>query len=144
MSQPMDETLVDPVERIRILATEDGQYLPEAFFFVSDAIRHTVEWIKERSLEEDATGGPRGGEGEFHVSGRELLSGIRRLAYERWGQLAPVVFRRWGVTRTEDFGRIVFLMVEDPVLGWKKRESDRLEDFAGGYDFRTAFSGWEG
>ena len=133
--------LKDQEKRIRELAEKDGRYAPEAFFFVTEAVGHTVYWIRNGELPEQ-NNGPRGdqSQGVFHVSGQELLAGIRKLAYERWGALAPQVLRRWGVKRCEDFGEIVFAMVEDEKMQWRKRDCDRREDFANGFDFDTAFA----
>ena len=73
------------------------------------------------------------------MSGKELLEGIREYAAQQFGPLAPTVFRSWGVRRTEDFGEIVFNLVESGLLG--KTESDSREDFADGFDFDQAFDG---
>src|SRR5262245_21173006 len=62
-----------------------------------------------------------------HVSGGELLEAIRRLLHERYGVLAADVLEAWGVRRTEDFGDIVFRLVESGFLS--KTEDDRPEDF---------------
>ena len=43
----------------------------------------------------------------------------------------------WGVNQCVDFGHLVFNLVQQGVLG--KTDEDRLEDFAGGYDFDEAF-----
>ena len=51
--------------------------------------------------------------------------------------MAATVFKEWGITKTEDFGKIVFLLVESGKLG--KTEDDKVEDFADGYDFEKAF-----
>ena len=48
-----------------------------------------------------------------------------------------------GRSLTRDFGEIVFLMVEDEELDWKKQEKDSREDFANGFDFDTAFTTFE-
>ena len=74
---------------------------------------------------------------ERHLSGRELLEGIRALALDMFGPLAPLVFRHWGVHTTDDWGEIVFLLVEQGVL--KRTEEDSRTDFAGVYDFSVAF-----
>lgn len=135
-------TARDHLDNIHALAERDGRYSPDAFLFVSEAVGKTADWIKKnviQPLDRDE----RRGEGEtYHVSGQELLLGIRRLAGERWGQMAPTVFHLWGVHSTEDFGEIVFLMVEDPAMQWRKRECDTREDFANGFSFETAFSDW--
>ena len=51
--------------------------------------------------------------------------------------MARTVLNRWGLRRTEDFGEIVFQLVDKGILG--KTEEDKLQDFAGGYDFDEAF-----
>ncbi|MBP5232236.1 MAG: hypothetical protein J6333_02395 [Planctomycetes bacterium] len=130
--------LKEQLEHMRKLAAADGRYRAEAFVFVSEAIAYTVEAIRHGKIP-PAPGGSRGEGDMFHVSGRELLEGIRLLAKERWGELAPLVLRHWGVRRTEDFGEIVFCMVEDPDMAWSKRDCDTRDDFRDGFDFDTAF-----
>ena len=74
---------------------------------------------------------------EFHISGRELLEGIRALAAKQFGYMAKSVFETWGVKSTEDFGRIVFHLVDAEMM--RKTEDDSLDDFRDGFDFGTAF-----
>jgi uncharacterized repeat protein (TIGR04138 family) len=47
------------------------------------------------------------------------------------------MLEEWGVHSCEDFGAIVFNMIEFKVAS--KTESDSLADFKGGYDFYDAF-----
>ena len=103
------------------VAQKYAAYKPNAYRFTLDAVGFTV-----RALEENR-----------HVSGNELLDGIRRLALDRFGPMAKTVFEQWGVTRTEDFGAIVFQLVDEGLLG--KTEQDKMSDFARGYDFHDAF-----
>ena len=124
---------------IQKIALDDGHYAPEAFLFVSEAIAHTVDWIRKGEIQPQDVGSNRGESDEFHVSGHELLKGLRRLAHERWGSMARTVLATWGVHRTEDFGRIVFLMVENEEMQWRKRDCDSEADFADGFDFAEAF-----
>lgn len=143
----MDEPMTPEEVRARVgrIAGEDGRYAPEAFFFVNDVVGRTVEWLQKGEMTPKDAGGGRGeGECNFHISGQELLEGMRRLARERWGCMARRVLEHWGVSRTEDVGEIVFMMVEDEKLQWKRRETDTREDFARGYDFAAAFDSWEG
>jgi len=51
--------------------------------------------------------------------------------------MARLLLESWGVTRTEDIGELVFLLVENGI--WGKTELDSREDFRGGYDFKEAF-----
>ena len=75
--------------------------------------------------------------GEAHVSGAELLDAIRRLAIERFGLLTRDVLQSWGVRSTEDFGEIVFNLVDEGLLF--KNDEDRREDFRQVFSFDEAF-----
>lgn len=108
----------------RILA-RDHRYKRGAYAFVAEAVTLTAAGVAEEE------GGRR------HVSGRELLEGIRRAALEQYGPLALNVLRDWGVTRTEDFGNVVFNMVRNGLLG--ASDEDTPEEFANGYNFDEAF-----
>ena len=72
-----------------------------------------------------------------HVTGQELLDGIRWLAKREFGPMAKTVFESWGVSKTGDFGDIVFSLVEEGILG--KNDRDSKEDFKDVYDFDDAF-----
>jgi uncharacterized repeat protein (TIGR04138 family) len=113
------------VEQIR---KEDPRFDKGAYFFVRQALDHTLKGMKK-----DAAARAGG----VHVSGQQLLEGIREFALEQYGPMVFALLEGWGLRRCEDFGDIVFHLVEYKVLG--KTEQDRREDFAGGYDFREAF-----
>jgi uncharacterized repeat protein (TIGR04138 family) len=70
---------------------------------------------------------------ERHVTGQEVLAGLRVHALELFGPLGKAVWSSWGVHATLDWGRIVFLLVENGHL--KRQESDTIEDFRAGFDF---------
>lgn len=112
---------IDYENAILDVAQKHGRYKPNAYRFTLDAVHHTVGHLKEVR----------------HVSGGELLGGIRELAVARFGPMAKTVFEQWGIGSTEDFGAIVFHLVDQGLLG--KTESDKLSDFARGYDFDEAF-----
>jgi len=80
----------------------------------------------------DKLGGPQAL--NRHVSGQQLCWGLRDLALEKWGLMASAVLRKWRIYSTEDFGRIVFALVEAGHL--QKRP---FEDFKNVYDFHEAF-----
>lgn len=72
-----------------------------------------------------------------NVSGQDLCWALRDFALKRWGMLADLVLRQWGVRNTDAFGHIVFALVEN---GFMQKEShDQPSDFASVYDFSTAF-----
>ncbi len=72
-----------------------------------------------------------------HVSGQQLLEGVREFALAQFGPMVLTVFEYWGVTRCEDFGVIVYDLIEAGLLS--KSETDSIEDFSGAYSFRDAF-----
>lgn len=105
-------------------------YHHHAYLFIKDALAATQELLRRKPA-----GGPD--DESAHISGRELLEGIRVLASRQFGMLAPSVFAAWGVHSTRDFGRIVFELVE---LGELRRtESDHISDFDDVYSFEDAF-----
>lgn len=110
------------LEKIEKVVEENKPYTLDAFKFVLDALHETVSALDQ----------PR------HVSGRELLDGIRTYALKCYGPLAKTVLNYWGIRETEDFGRIVFLLVDIGLL--RKQPEDKIEDFRGVYDFQEAFS----
>lgn len=100
---------------------KDARYTPEAYLFVRDGLDHTV-----RKLET-----PR------HVSGQELLAGMREYALKEFGPVAKRVLSEWGINECIDFGHIVFNLVGEGLLG--KTDHDSIRDFMNGYDFHDAF-----
>ena len=64
--------------------------------------------------------------------------GLRDLAISRWGLLAHTVLNHWNVTTTDDFGRIVFALVENGFM--QKEENDTADDFRSVFEFDEAFS----
>lgn len=116
----------DILMRIR---AEDDRYHERAFLFVLAAIEYLQTQLEVRR----------------HVSGIELSWACRDFAIRQFGLLATPVLEFWGVRRTEDFGRIVYILVRTGLLS--TQPNDREEDFAGVFDFDAAFGGpyaWEG
>ena len=114
---------------LRALVKEDPRYAYGAYEFVFEALGHT-----QHELGRDSDELPMR---ERHVSGRQLLEGIRELALERFGLMAMTVLRQWGIQSTADFGEIVFNLVANDLL--KKTDEDRREDFRDVFDFEEAF-----
>ena len=108
-------------DKIQGLRRRDRRYSRNAYYFVLDALDWT---IAELGRDEKA------GE-ERHVGGRELLLGIKEYASLQFGPMAPLVFERWGVRRSSDFGEVVFNLVDASdfreTFAQKHRESlDRI------------------
>lgn len=113
-----------------------GGFSPLAFQFIRDGLGHTVAMVHG----EDAASTLSDEEDESrHVSGRDLCHGLRDYALRRYGLLAKTVLNHWGVTQTEDFGKIVFALVDAGLL--RKTDDDTIEDFRGVFDFDDEFRG---
>lgn len=112
---------MDFAKGVTELAKHDDRYAREAYFFVSESLSFTQKMLDRKG----------------HVTGHELLEGMKRYALGEFGYMARVVLEAWGINRTEDVGKIVFNMVNHSLLG--KTETDTLEDFEDGYDFKKVF-----
>jgi len=122
------------------LRREAARFPDGAFVFVQEGLAHTVRSVHgpgamdAQTLDEDGgqTAGP-----SRHVTGRDLCMGIREMAMERYGQLAPTVLGRWGIRKTEDFGTLVYAMIDRGDM--RCNEDDTLVDFKNVYAFDDAF-----
>jgi len=113
-------------QALATIQAKDPRYHREAYLFVREALEHTQKTIARN---------PRGR--IRHVTGQELLAGIRDFALQQFGPMTKTVLEEWGMRRCEDFGEIVFNM---SAVGWlAKTSKDSRADFAGGYDFDDAF-----
>ena len=113
--------LTETWKKIEEITARDGRYKANAYSFVMAALEQAIGRLSSVR----------------HVSGRELLEGIRETGIEQFGPMAKEVFNFWGVYATEDFGNIVFNLIDSGLLS--KTDSDRLEDFIDVYDFETVF-----
>lgn len=112
--------------KVEQVLAKDQRYSREAYLFLREALDFTQKLILREN------------QGTLrHVSGQELLEGIRQFALQQFGPMAATVFEEWGITRCSDFGELVFNMVEVSLLA--KTDKDSREDFQNGYDFADAF-----
>ena len=108
-------------EKLCQVVRADGRYGVEACYFLFDALHYTQQKLER----------------ETHVTGQELSEGIRDYALEQFGMMALAVFESWGISKTDDFGEIVYLLIAHSLMS--KTEEDSKEDFSGIYDFQEAF-----
>jgi uncharacterized repeat protein (TIGR04138 family) len=109
----------------KILA-HDPRFARDAYLFTREALDFTQKLV---SRENKGT--------VRHVTGQELLDGIRQFALQQYGPMTMTVLEEWGVKNSRDFGDIVFNMVESGLLA--KTEKDTRDDFQNGYNFTDAF-----
>ncbi len=112
-------------EKLDLIVQQDARYDREAYLFLRDALDYTVKLRKKAK------------EGMEHVTGQQLLDGIRQFALKQYGPMVPTVFAYWGVRRGDDFGEMVFNFIREGIFG--KNDTDSIDDFKGGYEFHDAF-----
>lgn len=117
---------LDFPEAVDLILARDARFDRDAYFFLRDALDHTVKLRKKREAE-----------GSGHVTGQQLLEGIRQYALKQYGPMVVTVFSYWGVKQGFDFGEMVYSLIGSGVFG--KTDTDSLEDFRGGYTFNDAF-----
>jgi uncharacterized repeat protein (TIGR04138 family) len=112
-------------EALAQIQAKDPRYSRDAYLFVREALDHTQKSVAKSVRR------------VRHVSGQELLEGIREFALEQFGPMTKTLLEEWGVRCCQDFGEIVFNMIE---VGWlAKTDKDSRADFSNGYDFDEAF-----
>ena len=111
---------------VKEIHQKDDRYAKGAYFFIRDALDHTLKSLDKISRKNKG-----------HVSGEELLEGIRSFALDRFGPMTLTLMNHWNIRQCRDFGNIVFNLVEFGILG--RTDNDSLEDFEGGYNFQEAF-----
>ena len=112
----------------KILAA--GPYPIEAFAFVQEGLQHSVQLVHD---DPDALS-----DEQRHISGQQLCLGLRETAIDKYGLLAPLVLEHWKIRRTNDFGRIVFAMIQAGLMS--RPSDDSLVDFRSVYHPKDAFS----
>ena len=111
-----------------------GGYSPRAYEFLRDGLAHAVRSVHG---DEAASTPPTDDDESRHVSGQQLCLALRDYAIERYGLMARMVLSRWNIHKTDDFGKIVFAMVDAGLM--RKTDEDTLEDFQGVFDFEEEF-----
>ena len=113
-------------EALDSILASDPRYQREAYVFLRDALDFTTKQQKKVK-----------GVSVRHVTGPELLDGVRRYALKEFGPMVMTVFESWGLRSCEDVGNIVFNLIGAGIFG--KTEEDSIEDFKNVYDFQEAF-----
>lgn len=112
---------------IHAIRKDDPRYARGAYYFLRQALDFSLKEMGKRGDLDQSN----------HLSGQQLLEGIRLFALEQYGPMARSVLEHWGIQHCRDFGNIVFNLVACRVLG--KTDKDSPDDFNHGYDFKAAF-----
>lgn len=113
-------------QRLRRVLERDSRYPREAYAFVHAVLDYAQRQEQKTDLPET----------QRHVSGQQLLVAMQELALEEFGPMAATVMSEWGISSGEDFGNLVFNLIEADILS--ASETDRPEDFAGCEDLNDA------
>lgn len=116
-------------EVVLLICKEDNRFHKSAYTFVRQGLDFTVKELKKSDTR-------RAGR-SLHVTGVELLMGMRAYALDQYGPMARTVLAEWGIKRCSHFGDIVFNLIEYNVFS--KTDQDRREDFSEVYTFEEAF-----
>ena len=113
-------------EALDSIVASDPRYQRDAYVFLRDALDFTTKQQKKIK-----------GVNVRHVTGPELLDGVRRYALKEFGPMVITVFDNWGIHSCGDVGNIVFNLIGAGVFG--KTEEDSIEHFKNVYDFEEVF-----
>lgn len=113
-------------EALESVVGSDPRYQRDGYIFLRDALDFTTKQQKKTK-----------GVSVRHVTGPELLEGVRQYALKEFGPMVMTVFDNWGIRSCEDIGHMVFNLIGAGVFG--KTEQDSIEDFKNVYDFKEAF-----
>jgi uncharacterized repeat protein (TIGR04138 family) len=106
---------------IDYISEKDHRYKSDAYLFVMEALSYTQRKFHCQS----------------HVTGEEILEGMKDLLIQKFGPMTLPVLKYWGIFNTEDFGRIIFNLVDYKILS--KTEEDKMDKFRDVYDFEEVF-----
>lgn len=116
---------LDFSQALDLIIAQDPRYARDAYHFLREALDFTIKLRKKAR------------EASTHVTGQQLLDGVRLYALKEFGPMTSTVFSYWGIDRCEHFGDMVFNLIGIGIFG--KTESDSIDDFKGVYDFQEAF-----
>ena len=118
----IDSPLLDKIQHEFLDSRRDTRYALPAYTFVLQGLEFFCAKKGEKK----------------HVTGQELASGLVEFAHRQFGPLAYPVLCTWGVRITNDFGFIVYNLIE--IGAMSKTKNDSVEDFFNVFDLNEYFS----
>ena len=116
---------LDFQQAVQLITETDQRYERDAYAFVKDALDLAIK-LRKRQMGDSG-----------HVTGQQISEAARHLALKQFGPMVPTVLEFWGITKTEDFGEIVWNLIEVGHFG--KSAKDSRADFKTVYTFKEAF-----
>ena len=126
---------------IQLVRTDD-RYPIEAYLFVRESLAFAADSMElgapsEGSLSAEQDTDLHQSRRERHLTGQELCESIRQYAINQYGFMAQIVLNRWGIFATQDFGEIVYRMIDAGIM--KKSSRDRKSHFDDVFEFDSVF-----
>ena len=109
------------------IVLKDRRFKEDAYYFLNEAVIFSAEYFSKPEFGNDR-----------HLSGPELLDGIKEFTLSEFGPMSMTVLKRWGLKTTLDIGHVIFNLIDAKILS--ASPEDRLGDFDGVFDFTEAFS----
>ena len=100
-------------QRIEQLSSTTGAFPVEAYLLVFDALNKCLLAHKKTRLEP--------------ISALELSQAMAEILRDGFGPFASHLLQKWGIRSTNDFGRLVYELVDAGLLALN--EGDTIEDF---------------
>ena len=130
----------DKTSSLMQLVKQDPRYSLEAYEFIEDSLAYAADSMELGSYSSEDFGSESEKtktRHERHLTGQELCEAIRQFALNQYGYMSRVVLNRWGLHSTEDFGEVVYNMINIGLM--QKSSNDQKSHFEGVFDFDTAF-----
>src|SRR5256885_7158248 len=94
-------------EALEAVVDTDARYHRDGYIFLRDALDFTTKQQKKIN-----------GVSVRHLTGAELLDGVRQYALKEFGPMVMTVFDSWGIQSCEDIG-FFFFQAEDGIRDYK-------------------------
>jgi uncharacterized repeat protein (TIGR04138 family) len=115
--------LLSAIQSEFIDSGRDGRYRLPAYTFVMQGLEFCFAKIGQKK----------------HVTGQTLAGCLAEFAHRQFGPLAYEVLHSWGVRATDDFGFIVYNLID--IGAMSNKDSDAVEDFFKVFDLKGYFEG---
>jgi uncharacterized repeat protein (TIGR04138 family) len=117
----VNEKILDTIRKEIIERGRDTRYKLQAYNFILNGLDFYRTKVGERR----------------HFTGQELSHGLLEFAQAQFGPLARRTLAHWGVNSTDDFGYLVYNLIDIKLI--RKQERDSLRDFFEVVDFDGFF-----
>jgi uncharacterized repeat protein (TIGR04138 family) len=117
----IDPRVLEKIKSEIVGLGRDTRYAIEAYSFVLQGLEFYMAGLGERR----------------HVTGQDLSRGLAEYAISQYGLFAKRVLGRWGISVTDDFGYIVYNLIDIGVMS--RQPTDRVEDFFQVFDLSEFF-----